>query len=168
MGGRSVVEAGWVRGSLSNKLSEGGAEGGLGRTRTGLEAGFGEGMSIEDDPYHGWGRSREDLGGECGAFDMVEREAGTVEQHIIVPVGVGDGIQVPCGNAWLEDEAFMGFRDAATIIDNGERTIAAGFQSGGDVDIACASVARIAQKLQKRVLDKVDAPRAAQKSFGAR
>ena len=87
-----MVKARWVRGSLSNELSEGSAEVGLGAARTGLKAFFGEVMSIEDDPYHGWGRSREDLGGECGAFDMVEREAGTVEQHIVVPAKIGDGI----------------------------------------------------------------------------
>jgi hypothetical protein len=133
-----------------------------------LEAFFGEGIGIEDDPYHGWGRSRENLGGERDAFDMVEGEAGTVEQHIVVSAGVGYGIQVPRGNAWLEDEAFMGFRHAATIIDNAEHTIAAGFQSGGNVDIACAGVTRIAQKLQKGVLDKADAPRATAKSFDAR
>jgi hypothetical protein len=123
-----MVKARWVRGSLSNELSEGSAE---------------------------------------VAFDMVKGEAGTVEQHIVVPVKIGDGIQVPSGNAWFEDEAFMGFGDAATVIDNGERAVAAGFQSGGNVDIARASVTRVAQKLQKGVLDKAEAHRAASESFGA-
>jgi hypothetical protein len=82
--------------------------------------------------------------------------------------GFRDGVQVPAGDAGLEDEVFVGLRNAAAVVDYRQLTVPAGAQGGGDVDVAGAGVARVAQELEEGVLDGAKTPRAASEAFDAR
>ena len=82
--------------------------------------------------------------------------------------GFRDGVQVPAGDAGLEDEVFVGLGNTAAVVDYRQLPVPAGAQGGGDVDVAGAGVARVAQKLEEGVLDGAKTPRAASEAFNAR
>src|SRR5918997_2354360 len=107
------------------EVLEGGEEVGAGRARGGLQAAFGEGAGIEGGPNGGRGGSREDFGAQGGVLEVVEREAGPVRG--VIPV-VEDGAQVAGGDAWLEDQSLVGLRDAPSVVEDGEGSVAAVLQ----------------------------------------
>ena len=49
---------------------------------------------------------------------------------------VEDGTQVAGGNAGLEDQGFVGLGDAPSVVEDGEGSVAAVFEGGGDEDVA--------------------------------
>ena len=81
--------------------------------------------------------------------------------------GFRDGVQVPAGDARLEDEVFVGLRNAAAVVDYRQLPVSAGAQGGSDVDVAGAGVARVAQKLEEGVLDGAKTSWAAPEAFDA-
>jgi hypothetical protein len=75
---------------------------------------------------------------------------------------------MPTGDPRLENEVFVGLGDAAAVVNNHQPSVAAGSQGGGDVDVASAGVARVAQELEEGVLDGAKTPRATPEAFDAR
>jgi hypothetical protein len=118
-----------------------------------LEALFGEGMGVEDGPYGGRRGGREDFDGERPVTQVVEGEAGAMRYTVFSISNFGNGVEMPAGDAGLEDEVLMSFRDTTAVIDDDEGSIAAGPQRGGDVDVAGAGVARVSQQLDEGLLD---------------
>jgi hypothetical protein len=47
----------------------------------------------------------------------------------------------------------VGFGDALTVVEDGEGSVAAMFEAGGDKDIPGAGVASVTQELEEGVLD---------------
>ena len=82
--------------------------------------------------------------------------------------GFRDGVQVPGSDAGLEYEVFVGLGDAAAVVNYRQLPVPAGAQGGGDVDVAGAGVARVAQKLEEGVLDGAKTSWAAPEAFDAR
>jgi hypothetical protein len=78
-----------------------------------LEGALGEGAGVEGSSYGGWGGGGEDLGRDGGVPDVVEGESGSVGDG--VPV-VEDGAQVVRRYAGLEDQGFVGFGDAYSVV----------------------------------------------------
>ena len=135
-----------------------------------MEALFGEGVGVKDYLYYGRGRGREDLGGERRVLYVVEGEAGAVGRVGLARVRWGvfrHRIQMPRGDAGLKDEVFVSRGDAVTVVDHDEGSVAAGVQGGGDVDVAGAGIAGVAQELEEGVLDGAKTPRAAPEAFCA-
>jgi hypothetical protein len=130
-----------------------------------LESFFREGAGVEDGLNRGRRRGREDFGGECGVPYVVESEAGAVEG--VVSALIRDGIQMPGGNAGLEDQVLVGFGDAVAVVDDDEGSVAAGPQGRGDVDVTGAGVAGVAQELEEGVLDGAEVTGAAPETLGA-
>jgi hypothetical protein len=81
---------------------------------------------------------------------------------------VEDGAQVAGGNAGLEDQGFVGLGDALPVVEDGEGSVAAVFQGGGDEDAVGRGVAGVANQLEEGVLDVGDGRGAAAGSLGAR
>ena len=165
-----MVEARRVWAGLGQEPGQGSGEVGFGGAGVGLESRLGYGAGVEDDLYGGWGRGGENLGGERCVLYVVEGEAGAVGSVGLgkfLSGSFGDGVQVSGGDAGFEDEVFVGFGDAAAVIDDYERAVAAGAQGGGDVDVAGAGVAGIAQELEEGVLDGAKTPWTAPEAFGA-
>ena len=110
-----------VWGGLCQKPGQGGWEVGLGGAGVGLEVFLREEASIEDDLDGGWGRGGEDLGGKRCVLNVVEGETGTVGGILglgeVLSGSFRDGIQMPGGDAGLEDEVFVGLGDAAPVVN---------------------------------------------------
>ncbi len=128
-GGGCVVEVQVV----CREVLEDSEEVGAGWAGGGLEAAFGEGAGIEGDFYGGRGGGREDFGVYGGVLDVVEEESGPVWGSVRV---VEDGTQVAGGNAGLEDQGFVGLGDAPSVVEDGEGSVAAVIEGGGDEDVA--------------------------------
>jgi len=94
----------------------------------------------------------DDAGAHGGAADVVEGKTGAMRRG----ASIGNGVQMAGGDAWLEDEFAVGFGDAASIVEDGERTVAARVETGRDVDVARSSVSGVADQFQKGILDRVD------------
>jgi len=160
-----VVEVWRVRARYISETGQGGEEVGLGRASVGLETLFGKGAGVEDSFYSGRGVGGEDFGGERGVLYVVEGEAGAVRSAGLAGTllygGFWGGIQVPGGDTRLEDEVLVGFGDTATVVDDDECAVSTSAQGRGNVDVAGAGVAGVAQELEESVLDGAQAPRAA-------
>ena len=85
----------------------------------------------------------------------------------VIPV-VEDGAQVAGGDAWLEDQSLVGLRDAPSVVEDGEGSVATVLQDRGDEDVAGAGVAGVAQEREQGVLDVGDGRGAPAGSLGAR
>ena len=94
---------------------------------------------------------------------MVEREAGTVGCVIAL---ILNGVQVPTGDAGLEDEAFVSLGDAASVVYDDQGAVPAGPQGRGDIDVAGVCVAGVTEELEESVLDRPEASGSATDTFG--
>jgi hypothetical protein len=130
-----------------------------------LDGALGEGAGVEGSFYGGWGGGREDLGRDGGVPDVVEGESGSVGEG--VPV-VEDGAQVARRYAGLEDQGFVGFGDAYSVVKDGQDAVATVLEGRGDEDVRGAGVAGVAQELDESVFDVGQARGAAAGAFEAR
>jgi hypothetical protein len=81
-----------------------------------LEGTFGESAGVEGSSYGGRRGGGEDFGRDGGVLEVVEGEAGSVGDRVRV---VEDGAQVARGYAGLEDQGFVGFGDAYSVVEDG-------------------------------------------------
>jgi hypothetical protein len=59
----------------------------------------------------------------------------------------------------------VGLGDAAAVVEDGEGTVAAVLEGGGNEDVASAGVSGVAEELEKGILDVLEARGAAAGSF---
>jgi hypothetical protein len=81
---------------------------------------------------------------------------------------VEDGAQVPGGHAGVEDQGSMGLGDALSVVEDGQGSVAAVFEDGGDEDVLGSGVPGVAEEFEEGVLDVGDRRGAPAGSFGAR
>jgi hypothetical protein len=120
-------------------------------------------VGIEGGAYYGGRGCGEDFDAHGGVLDVVEGEAGSVGSGAI-----GDGPQVAGCHAGLEDQVSMSLGDAAAVVEDGEGAVAAVLEGRGDEDVTGAGVAGVAQELEERVFDVLEARGDAAGAFRAR
>lgn len=97
---------------------------------------------------------------------MVEGEAGAVRRSVRVG-GFDCGVQVPGGDAGLEDYPGVAFVYTMTVVQHRKGPVAAAAEDRCRVDVAGSGVAGVAEKFDQGVLDGGDARGSAAGALGA-